>query len=124
MLVNYRIRHLTAETTDEFLLEPVESRRAALAARIAEGVQAESLASGVNAIAEAEGMAFIAGQFVRMLKHDKTRAEATASCVSHVIGVGPDDTWSGRTNDARRAHFDGMRKMASELADAIEFETV
>jgi hypothetical protein len=40
--------------------------------------------------------------------------EVVAYAVS-VLGESPDDTWSGRRNDARRAYVDGRREAARDL---------
>lgn len=43
--------------------------------------------------------------------------------VTNDLANGPDDTWSGRSGDVRRAYYDGMRQAAKRIARAILMDT-
>lgn len=42
--------------------------------------------------------------------------------VAEILAGGPDDGWSGRGNDARRARFDGAREAAKVAIKAIQLD--
>lgn len=76
----------------------------------------------VLSLAVAEGKRYIA-----LLVHDVVKgwteeglsdgeiAHKINEAVLPVVLQGPDDTWSGRSNDARRAYFDGVRQAAQQV---------
>lgn len=87
-----------------------------LAERIASlNIDHTFLAKATAAIAEAEGKVKayrIVAQYIDQL--------AIANIVANEMLKGADDTWSGRTNDAARSHFEGMRNAFSAVASLAE----
>lgn len=119
MWKNYKVSELTEDTTDEFLMEPVETARQNLITVVTNGEMSHRLADYVNAVADAEGQMMAASEFVSYLQNGATRSRAIVAVNSRALASGADDRWSGRTNDARRAFFDGKREMIAELFDDI-----
>lgn len=125
MWKNYKPSELTAETDDYDLDKPVEAARNRLYQMVAERAGSRDLARYLNALAEAEGQAFVAKTYVRYIKNGATPAEAASEIMSDLMGLGADDTWSGRENDTARALFNGKREMATALFNHyIKFATV
>ena len=83
----------------------------------ASGVQsAEDWAQFANELAELEGAAYAYNE----LRHACGAAtEIEKSYLSEValelLSKGADDGWSGRTNDVRRARFDGIRTACASV---------
>lgn len=71
----------------------------------------KEVASRANALAEAEGRhrALALAEYA----HGEGRDPYLAVC--REVQQGADDGWSGRTNDARRAHFDGVLVVLRDL---------
>lgn len=96
----------------------VKDLRSGLALEVTNGARPESLATSLNRVAEAEGRLFVyrsAEQFVVNATaaaedgaDDVSGADVRDHLLTSVVLRGPDDGWSGRTNDARRAYFDGV----------------
>jgi hypothetical protein len=111
------IDQITADTTDEQILDGVRYTKAALATALADDryTDSESLAKMVNGIAEAEGRAYVFGS-IRDLRirfgddRDVIVRHLTSAVLLPAIGQ---DTWSGRANDARRAYLDGVKDAVS-----------
>lgn len=73
-----------------------------------------NLAKIVNEIAEAEGHLEV---FMRKDRMDARNVPMVDQLerLNDIMAMGADDTWSGRENDAKRAHFDGVRAAASRI---------
>lgn len=106
---------ITKDTTDETLHAGIAAARKRLQEAAADDwTDAVNLASAVNTLASAEGRARIWHHYRAALQAGQSVEEARAHCVGLVLN-GPDDGWSGRTNDARRAVFDGMVSAVRDL---------
>ena len=125
-MLSIRVRGLSPETNDADLMKPVENARKSLTEAIESGSTALDLAYHLNKLAEAEGHRFSALSFVRHMRSGATQTEAAHEVIADVIGgSGADDTWSGRSNDTKRAFYDGRREMASAIYDHfVRFATV
>lgn len=114
---------ITRDTTDEEIYAPVNRTRETIAKSAGEDQHnSEILAGGVVAMAEAEGVARAQYTFrlalVGMLDQGHSEEDAIAYAKEAVTGLllaTPNDTWSGRRNDARRAFADGLREAAAYL---------
>lgn len=104
---------ITAQTTDKQLRAGVASAKKALADAVLSSSDAVNhsvdLAKLVNSLAAAEGRAY-----VRAMIRDGLAQWATPDAIKYGILrlalSNPDDTWSGRANDVRRAYADGVRE--------------
>ena len=90
----------------------VINAKAEVAALAVEGAESNRLANAVNRLAEAEGRQSAVARLAAAEEFGASDSEIEAEALS-ILLRGADDTWSGRTNDAKRAFFDGVR-------DAIE----
>lgn len=70
---------------------------------------AERLAKAANAIAAQEGV-IRARDLLASLEARNVSAEETQQAMLSEALRGPDDQWSGRANDVRRAYADGHRE--------------
>ena len=81
-------------------------------------VDVAALASQMNKIAEAEGewrvysVAAYTNGLDRFADDETAARAAVVAAVGDLLTAGPDDTWSGRGNEIRRAWFDGVRAAA------------
>lgn len=115
--------NITRNTTDAEIFAPVDRAREALAEGVKdEAMRSDRLAGLLNALADAEGVARVRHSYRQALvgmldlghSFEDAVAYAKESAVGHLLS-GPDDTWSGRKNDVRRAFADGVREAASYL---------
>lgn len=82
--------------------------------------------------AEQAGLTAIAAEKVAKLANQLAEYEASLALLTNALNkdwdsirrmvvsrvmVGPDDGWSGRSNDVRRSAFDGTRKTGDALLD-------
>jgi uncharacterized membrane protein YccC len=89
--------------------QELEAARNRLYLAVGERKDSQYLAAAVNAVAEVEGKLQVLGYAQRASSNGKSPEEMVASLLDNVL-MGADDGWSGRTNDAKRAHFDGKRE--------------
>lgn len=114
---------ITRNTTDAEIFGPVDRARQLLAEEVKdETMRADRLAEYLNALAKAEGAARAQHTFrqalIGMLDLGHSDEDAIAYAKEAMTGLlldGPDDTWSGRKNDVRRAFHDGLRAQAAFL---------
>lgn len=78
----------------------------------------QSLASTLNVIAELEGAVFIL-RGIANLQERGCDVEEQRNFLVSVLCRGADDSWSGRTNDVRRAMHDGKIEAAKTLLERI-----
>lgn len=114
---------ITRNTTDAEIFAPVDHAREALADGVKdEAMRSDRLAGLLNALADAEGAARVRHSYrqalIGMLDRGHSEEEAIEyakeSAVAHLLSS-PDDMWSGRKNDVRRAFSDGVREAAGNL---------
>jgi hypothetical protein len=88
----------------------IDAARNRLFKGLVDGKPSEQLAGLVNQIAELEGQA-------RALAHAEYAIEHNDDPINAITFnlLRTDDTWSGRTNDVRRAFFDGVLDALHEL---------
>lgn len=108
-----QIKSITAETTDEQILAATVAIRAEIAqmATVGNGA-ARDFAGLANQLAEAEGRANAYAVIRDCLAND-VEPVGIEKALTHQLLNGADDTWSGRTNDVRRAWFDGFKSAAA-----------
>lgn len=75
-----------------------------LSAAALRGADVTQLASALNAVAHAQGRAYVYEQLDRM---DDVNDESILGWLVMEASAGARDRWSGRRNDAARAFFDG-----------------
>lgn len=119
MFKNYTPSALTDLTPDEELDAPVEQARRAVAEAVNNSYFADQIGEHLIRLAEAEGQRDTAYRFVRVLRNGFTRERAAMHVMDDITQRGADDTWSGRNNEVKRAHYDGRREMAHELFSAV-----
>lgn len=73
-----------------------------------------------NRVAKMEGELTVFNRIPTVAEYPRTDTEIL-QFVFTMLTNGADDEWSGRGNDARRSHFDGVRKAADYINDAIRF---
>lgn len=105
---------ITAKTTDEELNKPLVYSRESLIESVQSGARYTDLADAVNAVARAQGRVQVRTLLRNALAMGAS-VEAIRLQITSLLLNGTDDEWSGRTNDARRAHFDGFRAEAHDL---------
>jgi hypothetical protein len=82
---------------------------------------ATSWSEFANDLAEAEGRATVWVRLQRIVDYlnrndmPLTKEALTEACYD-MLTTGPDDGWSGRGNDMKRARFDGIRDEAKKVA--------
>lgn len=86
-------------------------------------VRPDRLADFVNDLARAETLASLWRQVDGISKRDEYSAQDAVGIVARqtirsMIISGADDTWSGRTNDCKRAAFEGQRKFLDQIGYA------
>lgn len=89
-----------------------ERRRERLAREAQAGHDFDELAATLVLLAEAEGAARAWGTIGMAVEHDPENGVPAAI---DLLRQSPDDTWSGRTNDIKRAYNDGIRKVAGDF---------
>lgn len=90
--------------------------KAALAADLAaspDEFDSERIAKAANAIAAQEG-AIRVRVVLASLEANEVSADGTARALLRESLRGPDDQWSGRANDVRRAYADGHREALND----------
>lgn len=97
----------------EWAKASMASASARLAKAAGEGAGYEDLAVTVNEIAKYEG-AYAVYAYIAELQEAEVPKARLAHAVLSLAANGPDDRWSGRTNDAKRARYEGV-------LDAIRF---
>lgn len=84
-----------------------------------------ALANDAVSVAERQGKAFAKAQIRYALHHPKGGAHEAAKAAAEILTRSSDDTWSGRTNDIKRAYYDGMREVAGKVVRSwLRRETV
>lgn len=121
---NIMSRYVTATTTDEALLAPVKSAKQTLAQKATDAVTddfllGDRLVVAAQAVMCAEAVASAAFTYRNMLANGADAGRRKDYLFSLMRG-GADDTWSGRSNDARRSAFDSVREWADRQYDAID----
>jgi hypothetical protein len=105
--------NITAETTDEQINAEVIAARENLAA-VAMGSDTGTLTKAVNRIAEQEGRA--AARFMmRSALERKASPDQIRAMFMRALTQSVDDTWSGRTNEAKRSQFEGLQREIDDL---------
>lgn len=69
----------------------------------------EDLSYAVNELAKAQGYVEASEHIDYALNHEDGGKQAAIAEALGLLVRGPDDGWSGRTNDVRRSYFDGVR---------------
>jgi hypothetical protein len=94
------------------LHERLAAERLALVSAVRnEGYMAVQLADYLNRMATAEGRVHAAESIIRAVDRE------AAADIAIGLAVHTDDTWSGRTNDVRRAFTDGVLEVARNWED-------
>ena len=111
MIATARIADIVLKATAAY------DKKAASAAQLAAvGADAMAWAEFANQLAELEGEVYA---YSRILNDCGTAVEVPQSFMYEVameiLSDGADDGWSGRTNDVRRAQFDGIRTACGSL---------
>lgn len=99
----------------------LDNHRRALATKATEACFAIELADAVVGIARIEGRLEVLVQADQMLDSNPGMNVQVASAMmtEYVLDQGVNDDWSGRTNDVRRARYEGLRAGAREFRDFI-----
>lgn len=114
----------TVTATIAFNNTQADKAAASIRARLAEMAatcDSGALAQMVNTLAEAEGeravWARLENVATRLVNQGQgeIEKETAMSVVYGLLTNGADDTWSGRGNETKRAHFDGVRAAASKV---------
>jgi hypothetical protein len=99
------------------LTEDHACARATLVANVQHSQNVQQLATALAYMATCEGELTLYATAARILANTQDLA-SLRKYVTELVLRGPDDSWSGRTNDARRALYDGTLQGASSvLAD-------
>ena len=101
------MQNRTAAMTETLIAE----KREHLAVLAAEG-RTGDLARTVNEIAALEGAHLVRKTDERSMVNG-LEVDERLEVLTDLLLRGADDTWSGRTNDANRAYFDGVRETAA-----------
>jgi hypothetical protein len=96
----------------------LEAARNHLTQAIANGEHAEMLVDRLNAVAEAEGALQAAGRAALAFGNGASDDRIRDGLIAMLLNS-PDDTWSGRGNDMRRAKHDGLRKQVQQIIEFI-----
>jgi len=87
-------------------------------------IDTHQLGIALGALAQAEGALVVWAVAARIMAEkdltDQQKREAIYGSLVDFLGAGADDTWSGRNNDLRRAHFDGVREAARRVEGVIK----
>ena len=86
-------------------------------ARDAANSTAHDLAYGLARLAEYEGQLFVLAEVVRLAEAGKD-GQVNDWLMMHATR-GAEDSWSGRTNDAARSRFDGVRAAIRKVSETI-----
>ena len=92
--------------------------RGALVQGLGFGEDAEALAATLHELAAAEGYRNLFAQVVAILDRGHTTDDVVEQ-VQRSVTLGADDQWSGRTNNVRRARFDGTLRAAAAVFGAL-----
>ena len=76
-------------------------------------MSADNIAAGANRIADLEGQLHVL-QLLARAQQNGASNEAMERILFREALRGPDDAWSGRGNDVRRAYADGIRRGIDE----------
>lgn len=107
--LHFRVNHKLEQARSA-----VEAIRSGIADDIAEGTpSADDLARRVNALAEAEGELAVWARLGHAADQGDFGAAMIREVTADMLLAGADDGWSGRTNDVKRARFDGVRSAVS-----------
>lgn len=79
---------------------------------------AERIAKIANEIAEREGALQVACLVLRLDEKGASKEQAALALLREAVR-GSDDTWSGRTNDVKRAFADGRRDALDDATFAL-----
>jgi hypothetical protein len=79
-----------------------------------EAASARDIAGELNRLASIEGEIHVWRILVRLLDAGRDESEISEA-ITALLLTGADDAWAGRSNDARRAHFDGIRQAARSV---------
>lgn len=107
-------------------LTNAESRRVAARVDLSEAATEEAvswgtLAERANEVARATGYADLWYQVWLVTKGSDGDRTVLRDYLVQRLTENPDDTWSGRGNDARRAYNDGVRAAARSAHDAMQY---
>ena len=110
---------ITAETTDEQIIAPLMDAKKRLAefatAQVgSEYFEGERLVGAAQTVFTREALVSAQMQYRDLLKTDASKVSLVTYLLD--ISVRTDDTWSGRTNDARRSCSDAVRGWARDAA--------
>lgn len=75
---------------------------------------ADRIAKAANAIAAQEGVIRVRAVVAGLKTNHASDEEAQRALLNEALRV-PDDTWSGRANDVRRAYADGHREALNDV---------
>lgn len=109
---------MLAKTAAE-IADRITEKRAHLAALATDGAPVRDLTFTVNEIAYYEGAHTVFATVERMADLD---ADERMEVVTDMLVRGADDQWSGRANDANRAHYDGVRETAALVLRRLRAE--
>lgn len=114
---------ITAETTNDQILEQIKVAQAnlmekALEASSSEFQMGKDLVHAAQAVRNAEALASAQIQYKSVLAN---KPENAVALLASLLGRGADDTWSGRDNDSARAAFDVVRQWTSNELDNIRY---
>ena len=113
---------LTMYTTDAEIREPLQAALTKLGTDLlASPKTSVILASKVNDIAREEGRVRVLTSVRDVLAQGAGREDINRLLLSMAVAY-PDDSWSGRGNDVRRAYNDGIRDTLRDLADYFRNE--
>lgn len=113
--------NITATTTDAELWAPITAAKQRLVDSVGgNDDSSESLSGRVNEVARAEGEAEVNYLLRNALAHGATVEEIERALLQCALRSA-DDTFSGRTNDSRRAKRDGL---VSRVRDLTQFDGI
>src|SRR5438045_2097590 len=75
------------------------------------------VAGEIETLAKDVGKAVATKQILKALQHPKGGDLEAAKEASRMLTMGADDSWSGRTNDVKRAYHDGVRQVAGRAVE-------
>lgn len=118
-------RTITAETTDEQILAPIKRAKQALLDFVTEEIDGEYLKGDqmvqkAQAVQVAEAVAHVSMRYAQVVRDENVTNEKKMTFLIRLLTENPDDQWSGRKNDSKRAANDAVREWARDQFDAIE----
>lgn len=75
----------------------------------------------VNGWLRNEGRRFVQARLELMLENGGQKPDAVQHLINTIALRGPDDGWSGRTNDARRVFHEGQRDALEQLLAEVRY---